>query len=51
MGAAEVKVSGRAIKESGFGWLIQQVDSLSGINIIALFASAALASAACCMDA
>ena len=49
--AAEAKVAGRTIKESGFGWLFRQVDSLSAVDIIQLFASAALASRRHCVDA
>ena len=49
--AAEVKVSGRAIKESGFGSLFLLVDGLSVVDIITLFASAALGLKASCRDA
>ena len=49
--AAEVKVAGRTIKERGFDSLFQQVDGLSDVDIIALFAPAALGLAAYCTDA
>ena len=50
-GAAELKVAGRTIKESGFDRLFQQVDGLSDVDSIALFAPAALGLAASCKDA
>ena len=48
--AAELKVGGRAIKESGFKWLFLWVDGWSAVDIIALFASAALELAASCRE-
>ena len=50
-GAAELKVAGRSIKESGFGSLFRLVDGLSVVAIITLFASAALGLTASCRDA
>ena len=44
-------MAGRTIKESGFDRLFQQVDSLSDVDSIALFAPAALGLAASCTDA
>ena len=49
-GAAELKVAGRTIKESGFDRLFLHVDGLSAVDSIALFASAALGVAASCTD-
>ena len=44
-------MAGRTIKESGFDRLFQQVDGLSDVDSIALFAPAALGLAASCKDA
>ena len=50
-GTAELKMSGRTSKESGFDRLFLLVDSLSDVDSIALFALAALGLAASCTDA
>ena len=49
--AAEAKVAGCTIKESGFGSLFLLVDGLSVVDIITLFVAAALGLAASCTDA
>ena len=50
-GTAELKMSGRTSKESGFDRLFLLVDSLSDVDSIALFPLAALGLAASCTDA